>query len=146
MKMTIRGSVLAVAFAAVLIAGALEAYKPARADRTAAGLTCTKSIIYDASTNGATQLVALGPDIALCGYTIWAGGTASVDLRFGTQVTNPCDTGGTKITPAYNLTAQTGVNDTSPLFRGLHVPAGKQLCINTSAGVAVQAVVFFETP
>lgn len=145
MKMVKRYLIAVGILAAIILLG-MHSSSRVRAERTAAGLACTKSIIYDASTNGATQLVALGPDIAICGYTIWAGGTANVDLRFGTQATNPCDTGGTKLTPAYNLTAQTGVNDTSPLFRGLHVPAGKQLCINTSAGVAVQAVVYFETP
>lgn len=116
-----------------------------KAERTPSGMLCTKSKVYDASTNGATLLVAAGSDMYICGYSLFAAGTVNVDLRFGTQATNPCDTGATKLTPAYQFIAQTGVVDSSPYFRGMHVPANNQLCINTSAGVAVQAVVYYET-
>ena len=107
---------------------------------------CTQSVIYDASTNGATLLVASSGTarIYVCGWNFWSGGMVNVDLVYGTQVTNPCDTGTTKITPAFQFTAQTGEVDHLPVYQGIKpVPNGNQLCINTSAGVAVQAVVYY---
>ena len=104
---------------------------------------CGSSIVYDASTNGATQLVALssGKVIYVCGYTILASGTVNVELDYGTG-TN-CGTGNNKITPAYQLTAQVGAVDGSPIYRGLATIASNELCIKTSAGVAVQAIVYY---
>jgi hypothetical protein len=107
---------------------------------------CTQSVTYDASTNGATQLVASSgaARIYVCGFTFWAAGSVNVDLVYGTQTTNPCDTGTTKITPAFQFTTQTGIVDHLPVYQGLKpVPNGDQLCINTSAGTAVQAIVYF---
>jgi hypothetical protein len=107
---------------------------------------CNQAVTYDASTNGATLLVASSGTarIYVCGWNFWAAGTVNVDLVYGTQVTNPCDTGATKITPAFQFTAQTGEIDHPPVYQGIKpVPNGDQLCINTSAGVAVQAVVYF---
>lgn len=101
---------------------------------------CKQAPFYDASTNGATQLIAAGGSIVICGFNFWAAGTVNVGLVFGTG-TN-CATGTTKITPAYQLVTQTGVSDTATFFRGLYVPSGNALCINTSAGVAVQAIVY----
>jgi len=106
-------------------------------------VSCQNSVIYDASTNGATQLVALssGKVVYICGYTIFAAGTANVELDYGTGTA--CATGNNKITPAYQLTAQTGISDQSPYYRGLNAIASNELCIKTSAGVAVQAVVYY---
>lgn len=113
----------------------------AAAQGTGAVGSCSRAVIYDASTNGATQLVAAGNTIYICGYTFFAGGTVSVDLIYGTG-TN-CGTGTTKITPAYQLTTQTGIVDPSPFFRGMDVPSSNALCINTNAAVAVQAIVYY---
>lgn len=115
----------------------------AHAQQSGFGQTCNATKIYDASTNGSTLLVAAGGPIYICGYTFFAGGTASVKLISGTQTTNPCDTGTVAITPAYPLTTQTGVVDGSPVFRGMDVLPNTALCLNTNAGVAVQAVIYF---
>lgn len=108
---------------------------------------CNQVAVYDASTNGATQLIAApggSAKVFICGYTIFAGGTASVSLVSGTG-TN-CGTGQGVITPAFNLTAQTKVEDSSPNWRGLLAPATSAVCIKTTAGVAVQAIVYYSVP
>lgn len=104
---------------------------------------CGSSVVYDASTNGSTSLVALSGStvIYVCGYTILAGGTVNVSLTTGTGAT--CGTGTTSLTPAFNLTAQAGVVDGSPYFRGMKTAAGGRLCLLTSGGVAVQAIVYY---
>lgn len=106
-------------------------------------VSCPSSAIYDASTNGATKLVTglSTRNIYICGYQLFAGGTASVSLVTGTG-TN-CATSQAAVTPAYPLIAQTGVADQSPVFRGLAVGRSLDLCIKTSAGVAVQGVVYY---
>lgn len=127
---------LAVLAALVAFVGA------AKADNTGwGGVSCGRAKIYDASTSGATQLVAAGSSIYICGFSFFAGGTVNVSLVSGTG-TN-CATGQASITPAFQFTAQTGFSDASSFFRGLTVPYNTALCINTSAGVAVQAIVFY---
>lgn len=105
-------------------------------------LTCRQTVLYDASTNGSTVLKTGGTtaNISICGFNIWAAGTATVKLVYGTGTA--CATGETAITPAYSLVTQTGITDGSGNWRGLLVPAGNDLCIKTSAGVAVQAQVY----
>lgn len=106
------------------------------------GQFCNKKQIYDASTNGSTLLITGGAGgIYVCGYTIWAGGTAAVKFISGTGTT--CGTGSVNLTPAFALTTQTGVREDSPNFRGFSVPGGVDVCINTSAGVAVQAIIYY---
>ncbi len=105
---------------------------------------CGQAVIYDASTSGATKLVTgtATKQIYVCGFNFFAGGTVNVSLKYGTG-TN-CGTGTTAITPAYQLIAQTGLVDHQPYYAGLTpVPASNDLCINASAGTAVQAVVYY---
>jgi hypothetical protein len=105
---------------------------------------CNQSAIYDASTNGATQMVAApggSAKVLICGYTLFGGGTASVSLVSGTG-TN-CATGQAAITPAFSMIAQAKVDDPSPNFRGLLAPPATAVCLKTSAGVAVQAIVYY---
>lgn len=109
--------------------------------------TCGKSVIYDASTNGATRLVVgTGTTIFVCGFNFAsAAGGVNVSLVYG-MGTN-CGTGTTKITPAYQFGTVSGISgiaDNSPVFRGLEAPTGNDLCINTSAGAAVQAIVYYD--
>lgn len=108
-----------------------------------APVQCNKSAVYDTNANGLTELVALsaGKQIYVCGYTINSGGTVNVALKYGTGTA--CATGTTSLTPAYSMVAQEVITDSSPFFRGLNVPAGNALCLSTSAGVAVQAVVMY---
>lgn len=121
-----------------LLAGLLFAF-PAFSQE----VTCRQTAVYDASTNGSTVLktgVATA-NIYICGFNIWAAGTATVKLVYGTGTA--CATGETAITPAYSLVTQTGIADGSGIWRGLLVPVGNDLCIKTSAGVAVQAQAYF---
>src|SRR5580765_4216636 len=76
-------------------------------------VTCNQYVVYDAATNGATQLVALatGRRVYVCGYTIVSGGTVNVSLKYGTGTA--CATGGVAMSPAYQMVAQTVVADTS---------------------------------
>lgn len=128
--------------AAVILAAAPTYAQPVNAPGYPP-IMCTSRVVYDASTNGATELVPLaaGKQIYVCGYNILAAGTATVALKYGTGTA--CATNGVNLTPAYSLTTQVGVADSSPFFRGLVTPAGNALCLVTSAGVAVQAVVFY---
>lgn len=104
---------------------------------------CDATAIYDASTSGSTELVALtsGRTIHVCGYSILSGGTVNVKLIYGTGTA--CATGSNNMTPAYQLTAQVGLVDGSPFARGLKTASANALCINTSAGIAVQAIVYY---
>lgn len=111
---------------------------------TATGqIGCQSSIPYDASTNGSTQLVALASSqtVYVCGYMIWAAGTVNVELDYGTGTA--CATGNNKITPAFQLVAQSGAVDRSMVYQGLKTAASNELCIKTSAGVPVQAIVYY---
>lgn len=110
---------------------------------TADLIACDKSAIYDASTSGDTQLVAASGSTAIyvCGYTMFTPGTVNVNL-------DSADTGGgcanpVKITPAFQLTAQSGAVDGSPFYRGLKTPAGKALCWKASGAVAGQGIVYY---
>jgi hypothetical protein len=113
------------------------------ASPAAAQVACNRTAIYDASTNGATRLVVgnSANRIFICGYVLMAGGTANVSLTTGTG-TN-CGTNTVAITPAFPLVAQARVPDNSSVWRGLAVQPSLDLCINSSAGVAVQAIVYF---
>src|SRR6185312_16908721 len=93
-------------------------------------IACNSHAFYDASTSGATQLVALSgaTNIRVCGYTLFSGGTANVKLVSGTG-TN-CGTGTASLTPAYQLTAQAGLVIKSPFWDGLAAGASNALCIN----------------
>jgi hypothetical protein len=107
-------------------------------------ISCANSVIYNASTNGATQLVPAltNARIYLCGYTFWANGVVTVSLVSGTG-TN-CATGTVTLVPAFVFSAASqGITDGSGNFRGLATAAGQALCLNTSAGVAVQAIIYF---
>jgi hypothetical protein len=115
---------------------------PATAQTT--GSNCQQSAIYDASTSGSTKLVtgAGNTRIFVCGFDFFSGGTVSLKLVYGTGGT--CGTGTASITPAFQFVAQTGIVDPSAYWRGLTVvPAGNDLCINASSGIAAQAIVYY---
>lgn len=107
---------------------------------------CSQVVSYDASTNGATRLFTANATSArqvyICGYIINVGATATnVQLKYGTGTT--CGTGTINVTPNWVLPIAGKVDDASPGWRGLLVPAGNDLCLVTSAGNAVQAQVFY---
>lgn len=104
---------------------------------------CDNSVVYDASTSGSTQLVALvsGKTIYVCGFVIFSAGTANVKLLYGTGTA--CATGSTNLTPAFQLTAQTGASYGNGEGIVVKTAASNALCINSSAAVAVQGLVTY---
>jgi hypothetical protein len=133
-------------FISTMLFGLIACFAPARADPVyqSSTVACVKSAIYDASTNGSTKLVGgnATQQIYVCGFSIMGSGTVNVDLTHGTGGT--CGTGTTKVTPAWQLTAQAGIVDHQTYYAGLPpVPVSNDLCINASAGVAVQAIVYY---
>lgn len=128
-----------------LIGYAAKAQQHGSSTQTASGVGCNSAAVYDSSAlSGLTQIISAGTAgeaIYICGYTFLAAGTVNVELDYGIGAT--CQTGTKKITPAYQLTTQTGVSDGSQYFRGLAAPSGNALCIKTSGAVAVQALVYY---
>lgn len=107
-------------------------------------IACTRAALYDASTNGSTKLVTgtATSQIYVCGFALFGGGTANVKLVYGTGGT--CGTGTASVTPAFALVAQAQIVDHQTYYAGLPpAPASNDLCINASAGVAVQAIVYY---
>lgn len=107
---------------------------------------CSQNAQYAASTNGSTRIfqasATSSSSIFICGYVINVGGTATnVGLQYGTG-TN-CGTGTTALTPSFVLPIAGQIKEDSPIFRGLSVPPNKDLCIVTSAGNPVQAIVYY---
>ncbi len=125
--------------AALLVAGLCS---PAFAQLTGP-IYCNQSAAYDAATNGATRLITAktNKQVLICGFVLFGGGTANVGFVSGTG-TN-CGTGQANVTPQFALTAQSGVSDQAAAWRGLQVGSGLDICIKTSAGVAVQGVLYF---
>lgn len=119
-------------------------------------IVCTLSKIYDASTSGNTELVALSGSkhVYICGYEVFAAGTVNVSLVAGTgtacaSAASGATSTGTSgasaaLTPAWQFTAQTGKLSAYPMH-GWLIDAGSAnaLCLKTSAGIAVQAQVFY---
>ena len=118
-------------------------------------IACTNSKIYDASTNGNTELVAISgtTTVYVCGYTIFAAGTVNVSLVAGTGTACASAASGTPSTgtsgaaaglsPAYQLTAQTGKESRASHGWLYSTGSANALCLKTSAGVAVQAEVWY---
>lgn len=133
-------------FAACIVILATLMGMPAQADPVYQSqvIACTRAAIYDASTNGSTKLVTgtASQQIYVCGFALFGGGTANVKLTYGTGGT--CGTGTASITPAFALIAQAQIVDHQTFYAGLTpVPVSNDLCINASAGVAVQAIVYY---
>jgi hypothetical protein len=116
-------------------------------EQASAGLAghvgCDSSVVYDAATLGSTQLVALvtGKTIYVCGFVLFSAGTANVKLNYGTGAA--CATGTTAMTPAFQFTAQTGVAYGNSEGYVAKTAASNALCVNSSAAVAVQALVSY---
>jgi hypothetical protein len=97
------------------------------------------------SSTAAQQIVALvsGKAIYVTAWDVMANGTSTFQLEYGTQTTNPCDTGTTALTGPYPLTAQAGLSKAGGLGAVLIVPAGKQLCAVASAAVQMSGSVSY---
>lgn len=108
-----------------------------------AQVRCNNSVVYDASTNGSTQLVAPVPAgrIFICGFAILSPTATTVSLVYGTGTA--CATGRVSLTPAWQIGTAGQIVVESPAWNGLFVPPANALCILTGAGNAVQALVKF---
>lgn len=111
-------------------------------------ISCDKTATYDASTNGLTQIVAApgsSKQTYICGYEMHVGGTSTnVALYSGTKTTTDCDTSQTQLTPMWQFAANGGRVALSPFWLGLKDNAtNQQTCVKTSAGNAVQVMVYY---
>ena len=105
---------------------------------------CNQAAQYDASTMGATKLVSgvANKQIYVCGFSFFSAGTASVGLDGGTGGT--CGANTVEVTPSFQMTANGQIVDHQSFYAGLPpVPASSDLCIDVSAMVAVQAIVYY---
>lgn len=119
-------------------------------------IDCTSSIIYDASTSGNTQLVAISgsKNIFICGYEMLAAGTVNLSLVAGTGSACASAASGTPstgtsgasaaLTPAWQFTTQTGKLSAYPTH-GYLITTGtaNALCLKESGAVAAQVQVFY---
>jgi hypothetical protein len=108
------------------------------------GTPSSKAI--NVSTATTTQLVAISgtTKIYVTSFDVIAGGTGNITFEYGTQTTNPCDTGTTALTGPYNLTAQAGISKGDGVGAVLVVPAGNALCVLTSAAVQMSGSVSYQ--
>lgn len=122
----------------------------------AKSVMCDKTAIYDASTNGSTQIVALSgtTTIYICGYAITVGTTAtSVKLTAGTgtncasaasgATSNGSSGANAAVTPAYQIAANGGIVVHGSFWTGRHAGSANALCVNASAANAVQVEVSY---
>jgi hypothetical protein len=130
------------------VAVALALLTPSRAQQGVAPnpdllVACNQSVFYDASTSGQTRLIVgvANKSIYVCGFNFWSAGTVNVELLYGTG--GACQSF-TQMTPNFQFTAQTGIVDHPVVYQGLRsAPPSNDVCIDTSAGVAVQAIVYY---
>lgn len=114
-------------------------------------LQCDGYAFYDASTNGATQLVALvsGKVIFVCGYSFTSSSSTANTLKLVYGTGSNCATGQTAMTPGYVLqaAASTGpigkVIPPTGLVNGLKTAVSNALCVLTNAAQAAQAEVWY---
>lgn len=113
------------------------------ADPSKGGAT-PASVAINVSTATTTQLVALSGStkIYVTSFDVIAGGTGNITFVYGTGAS--CGTGTTSLTGAYNLTAQAGIAKGSGVGAVLVVPAGKALCVTTSAAVQMSGSVSYQ--
>jgi hypothetical protein len=92
-----------------------------------------------------TQLIAgvSGKKIYVTAWDVIAGGTGTITLEYGSQTANPCDTGTTLLTGPYPLVAQAGIARSGGLSPVFALPAGAQLCAQTSAAVQMSGSVSY---
>jgi hypothetical protein len=132
-------------FSSALIALALAAL-PAKAQGVFGNqVTCNAAAVYDTSVSGLTTLTVAAPTGSIYVCVVFAAtNTVGVGLTFGTGALASAQT---KITPSFQFATTTGGNevvaDSASPWRGLFVPPGNNLYLNTSAATAVQAIVYY---
>ncbi len=121
-------------------------------------IVCGQSVMFDGTTTGSSQLVALSGSthVYVCGYEMIAGGTVNVKLIAGTGsncgsaisgATNVTRVGGVAgdLTPAWQLTAQAGHVVPMPTHGYLFdAGAGNALCVNLNGSVQAEVQVWYQ--
>lgn len=104
---------------------------------------CVNTARFDAATAGNLEIVAArtGAKIYICGYTLWGGGTTTVQLLSGTG-TN-CATSQTVVTPGFQVAVGGGVMDSSPFNRGLITTESHALCFRNASPVSAQGIIYY---
>lgn len=108
---------------------------------------CNKAAPFTGNT-GTTQLLVSSSgstaQIYVCGFDFTAAAASTAQLEYGTQVTNPCDTSATTITPALNVSATVPTVDHQPFYAGITpVPNGKQLCVAIGGTGPASGIVYY---
>jgi hypothetical protein len=75
-------------------------------------------------------------------YSLVAAGATTVKFEYGTQVTNPCDTGTTALTGAMTMASGTPLTVAAPIDLFL-APSGDQLCIVQTGSVQLSGFVTY---
>lgn len=75
--------------------------------------------------------------IVICGWHVTESGTTAgtFQLEYGTQTTNPCDTGTTVLTPAFSVSSTAPATDHID-FAVLSTPVNNQLCVITTGAAS----------
>jgi hypothetical protein len=91
------------------------------------------SISISSATTTSVATAATGKTISVCDLAMTLTGTApTVQFKYGTQASTPCDTGATNLTGALAPTAGSFIS-AGGFGDHFHAPASTQLCI-TSGG------------
>lgn len=112
-------------------------------------IQCDSVAIINTATAGSTQLVALtaGQTIYVCGWNIYTSATSAVNvvLNYGTGAA--CGTGTTALSETIRfpagVTGLQGKVDSFPFFKGMKTAASNALCVNLSAAVQVDGLVYY---
>lgn len=105
------------------------------------------SVVLNTSTATTTLLVALASSkvIFVCGYDASMGGTSpTAKFVYGTQVTNPCDTGQTALTGTYLISVGNELSAGQAGQTVFATAASQQLClVTTGTNPSVQGVLTY---
>jgi hypothetical protein len=140
----LRWSVAALALA---LACASPAFGQATGVSPAQMFGCNRAATFSGATGMTQLLVSSSGSVAqiyVCGFDFTAGAASTATLEYGTQSTNPCDTGTTAITPALNVSATVPTVDHQPYYAGITpAPNGKQLCVAIGGTGPASGIVYY---
>lgn len=152
--MGLRLTILALAAAAVMVAGVSVHQAPADVNQLyeLAAAIAGKSAPIAISTATTTELIAApsGTEpgggtqaITVSAYEVVAAGTGAIQFVTGTKTSTPCDTGATNVTGNFSLTAQARIQGGNGFGALWTLPAGQELCALTSAAVGMAGYVTY---
>lgn len=98
--------------------------------------------------SAATSLVSAVTNnwVFICGWHVTnTAASGTFQFEYGTQTTNPCDTGTTAVTPVFNVTSSAPSADHVD-YAQIAVPRGNQLCVVPSVTTIAGMVWFYQAP